>query len=163
MKKRKTGLAVLAVVCVCSLLFMIFALFYSGRENGYTPPAFDRNAQSGTPTAGEDLGWSLVYQSGMNFSAHVCGKIIVTNKKADVYFTNDKGNDVWIKLRILDENEKILAETGLLKPGEYISSVRFTSLPQSGAKIKLKIMAYEPNTYYSAGSATLNTVLTIGG
>ena len=31
----------------------------------------------------------------------------------------------------------------------------------NGTKIKLKIMGYEPETYFSAGSATLNTA--IGG
>lgn len=45
-----------------------------------------------------------------------------------------------------------------MKPNEYLKAVTFTTAPQSGAKIKLKIMAYEPETYYSAGAVTLNTV-----
>ena len=78
-----------------------------------------------------------------------------------MYLTNDEGNKVWLKLRILDEEDNILAETGLLKPNEYVKTVTFDKIPKSGANIKLKIMAYEPDTYYSAGAVTLNT--TVGG
>ena len=50
---------------------------------------------------------------------------------------------------------------GLIKPNEYVKYVALSrELPQ-GTKIKLKIMGYEPQTYRSAGAATLNT--TIGG
>ena len=78
-----------------------------------------------------------------------------------MYFTNDDGNEVWLKLRILDEEDNILAETGLLKPNQYVRTVTFDTVPENRANIKLKIMAYEPDTYYSAGAVTLNT--TVGG
>ena len=77
----------------------------------------------------------------------------------DRYFTNPVENDVWMKLRILDSNEKIIAETGLIRPGEYVQSILFTTIPEDGNSVKLKVMAYEPNTYYSAGCVILNTVV----
>ena len=94
----------------------------------------------------------------MSFSAHVCGKVIIENDSAELFFTNGSGNNVWLKLRILDEKNHILAETGLLKPNEYIKTIEFIETPQKGEKIKLKIMAYEPDTYYSAGAVTLSTI-----
>lgn len=97
----------------------------------------------------------------MSFFAHVCGRVIIENGKADLYFTNDEGNKVWLKLRITGADDDILAETGLLKPEEYVKSVFFDTVPENGTAIKLKIMAYEPETYYSAGSVSLNT--TVGG
>ena len=97
----------------------------------------------------------------MNFSAHICGKVTLNESEANVFFTNDDGNKVWLKLRILDQEDNILAETGLLKPNEYIRAVTFYTVPENGATIKIKIMAYEPDTYYSAGTVTLNT--TVGG
>ena len=39
--------------------------------------------------------------------------------------------------------------------------VTLSKTPEVGTKIKLKIMGYEPHTYYSAGAASLNTQ--IGG
>ncbi|MCI7345781.1 MAG: hypothetical protein SPF67_01215 [Eubacteriales bacterium] len=45
-----------------------------------------------------------------------------------------------------------------MKPNEYIKTIEFIETPQKGEKIKLKIMAYEPDTYYSAGAVTLSTI-----
>ena len=84
-----------------------------------------------------------------------------TVEKMDLYFTNDDGNGVWLKLRIFDGEGNIIAETGIIKPNEYVKTVTFDTVPEKGSAVKLKIMAYEPDTYYSAGAVTLNTV--VGG
>lgn len=123
-----------AAICFLAVLGMVLSFVLTGgrtEQPKFTPPPFEETAQSGMPDV------------------------------ADVYLTNDEGNKVWLKLRILDEEDNILAETGLLKPNEYVKTVTFDKIPKSGANIKLKIMAYEPDTYYSAGAVTLNT--TVGG
>ena len=61
-------------------------------------------------------------------------------------------------LSIMDEEGNILAETGLLKPGQYVKTVQFTTLPTTGQKLTMKIMGYEPETYHSVGAVVLNTV-----
>ena len=81
--------------------------------------------------------------------------------KTDVWLTNPEENTVWLKVRILDEKGNILGESGLVRPGEYVRSVKLDSLPKETVDVSLKIMAYEPETYYSAGSAVLNTTLKI--
>ena len=68
-----------------------------------------------------------------------------------------------MKLRVLDETGTVLAETGLIRPGEYLQRVEFSQTPSPGEKLQLKIMAYEPETYFSAGSVVLNTVAAEGG
>ena len=78
---------------------------------------------------------------------------------AAIYLTNPAENKVWLKLRVLDESNNILGETGLIRPGEYVKDVELTENLTAGTKIKLKIMGYEPETYFSAGSATLNTAI----
>lgn len=151
---------VCSAVCAVTVIGMILSIILAGRKNRqpeFVPPEFESSAQVGTPDT-EDPSWTPIQRDGMGFSAHICGKVAVKESTADVWFTNDSGNEVWLKLRILDENDRILAETGLLKPNEYLKTVTFTTVPQSGAKIRLKIMAYEPETYYSAGAVTLNTV-----
>lgn len=148
-------------VCLATVIGMLLTLLLAGRnakQPEFVPPAFEAAAEAGMPTV-TDSSWTRIHRDGMDFSAHLCGRITRNGDSADVYFTNDSGNTVWLKLRILDENDRILAETGLLKPGEYVRTVRFTKIPRSGAAIKLKIMAYEPETYYSAGAVTLHTTL----
>ena len=49
-------------------------------------------------------------------------------------------------------DDKVLGETGLIRPGEYVQSIKYDQLPGQDTNIVLKVMAYEPETYHSAGS-----------
>lgn len=164
-KAKNYILPAAAVICVVSIVVMIAALAAGGKTGQveFTPPPFETNAQTGTPEVPENLGYSQIYQDGMGFSAWVCGNVTLNRNSADVYFTNPETNTVWLKLRIYDEAGSILGETGLLRPGEYVQSVKFDPVPENGAGIRLKIMAYEPETYYSAGAVSLNTAVSKGG
>ena len=130
----KRILPVIAGLCVLAVIAMAVALSVGGKGESFTPPPF-------------------------RFSA--AGELTVKNGAADVWLTNPSGSAVWLKVRILDENDNILGESGLIRAGEYVRSVQLTAVPSATANISLKIMAYEPDTYYSAGSARLNTVLTV--
>lgn len=159
-KKRNISLIAAAIICVISLVVMVAALAFSGGEPEsvtFTPPIFDENAVQGTPDVPENLGWSEV--DAQVYKASICGVVTVEDGKADVWFTNPENNTVWLKLRVLDANGNTLGETGLIRPGEYVQSVVFETTPKNGDSIGLKLMAYEPETYYSAGSATLNTTV----
>ena len=163
MKKKNYILPALSAICVLAVIGMILALTLGGKkaqQPPFTPPEFDSAAISGTPEV-SDGSWSKIYQDGMSFTVYVCGNVIVQGDSTDVYFTSIAENTVWLKLRITDEAGNILGETGLIKPNEYVRSVKFDTVPATGTKIKLKIMAYEPETYYSAGAVSLNTA--IGG
>ena len=124
----------------------------------FTPPPFDEGAQTGTPEVDSALGWSEVDANGV-YKVSVCGVVKVENKKADVYLTNPEGNNVWLKLRILDAEGNILGQTGLIKPGEYVRTITFDTVPDAGSKIVMKVMGYVPDTYQSAGAVSLNTVI----
>lgn len=159
----KKALWVSAAICLLSLVGMVLSLALTGGrgETGeFVPPPFEEAAESGTPTVADES-YTRIFRDGMSFSAHVTGRVILTDGAADLWFTSDRENEVWLKLRILDEKGNILAETGLLKPGEYVKSVRFSTLPKDGERIRLKIMAYEKETYESVGAVTLNTTATV--
>lgn len=124
----------------------------------FVPPEFDSGAAVGAPSVPNDMGYLEVYKEGMSFNAFVCGEVNIKDGKADIYFTNPEKNTLWMKLRIFDENGKVIAETGLIKPNEYLKTVSFDTVPKNNSKITMKIMTYEPNTYYSGGAVSLNTV-----
>ena len=147
-------LAVLAVVMIVALCFP-----QSGGTAEFTPPPFEENAVSGVPKVSENLGYSSPYKEGMTYRFSVCGNVTAKGNDAVVYLTNAEENKVWLKLRVLDENGQLLGETGVLRPGEYVQYVTLKTVPPAGTKITLKIMGYEPETYHSAGSATLSTVM----
>ncbi len=161
---QKAILPILAGLCLISMIVMIVVLCLP-RENKapFVPPAFESSATEGTPKAPENLGWQELHQEGMPFKVGMCGKVLIQDNKADLYFTNTKTNEVWMKLRIFDSKGNVVAETGLIKPGEYLKTVSFTKTLTHGETLRLKVMTYEPETYYSAGSITLNTNAIIGG
>lgn len=68
---------------------------------------------------------------------------------------------MWLKVRLLTEDGAVLGESGLLRPGQYVRSVTLTTVPEQTVPVLLKIMAYEPDTYYSAGSVVLQTQLRV--
>lgn len=47
----------------------------------------------------------------------------------------------------------MLGQTGLLKPGEYVEYLALDTLP-GNAPVIAKILTYQPETYYSMGSAS---------
>ena len=159
-QKKNLILPMAAVLCLASVVVMIVVLCTPKVEQGeFVPPAFDEDAVIGTPDVPDGLGWQEL--DAKVYTVGVCGKFVVDGNSADVWLYNPDSNTVWLKVRVLDGNGNALGETGLIKPGEYVRSVTLETVPEAGTAITLKLMAYEPDTYYSAGSVALNT--TIGG
>lgn len=151
----------MAAVCAISVLVMIAALLAPGKTipAEFTPPPFEPNAVIGTPNVPDDLGWTELDAQAFLFS--VCGKVVVRDGEADIWLTNPESNTVWLKVRILDKNGETLGESGLIRPGEYVQTVTFDTVPKDGTTIGIKLMAYQPETYFSEGTATLNTTVKV--
>lgn len=159
MKKKNMPLILAAGICLVSVIVMIVVLANprKGETQPFTPPPFEASAVQGVPSVPEELGWGEL--DAKVYKASVCGVIRVEDSGADVWFTNPESNTVWLKLRVLDKDGNVLGETGVIKPGEYVQRIDFDTVPQSGDAIVLKLMAYEPDTYHSAGAVTLNTTV----
>ena len=158
---QKWAVPVLAAICLLCLAMMAAVLVYtqSPAQGEFTPPPFEESAVSGIPEVPEELGWQEL--DAQVFRVSVCGAVVLEGNRADVWLTNPESNTVWLKLRIMDENGTVLGETGLIRPGEYVQAVTFDTIPVSGTAISMKVMAYEPETYHSAGAVTLNTVVQV--
>lgn len=162
-KKKYVPLILSAWMCIIALVVMTAVLIQpvtQSEQLTFTPPPFDQSAVKGTPDVPKDLGWGEI--DAQVYTASVCGVVVLSDHSADVWFTNPESNSVWLKLRVLDDNGNILGETGIIKPGEYVQTLTFTEIPKMDDTIALKLMAYEAETYYSAGSAALITTITRG-
>ena len=160
MKKHPNNLLIAAAaLCATMLLVMVISLQYGGKQTQgeFTPPPFAENAVQGTPNVSDGLGWREL--DAQVYKVSLCGVFQPKENVADIWLTNPASNTIWMKLRVLDLEGNILGETGLIQPGEYLQSVCLDSVPPSGTAIQLKIMAYEPNTYYSAGALSINTTV----
>ena len=161
-RKQKILLTSVAALCLAAVIAMVAVLCTPKVEHGaFTPPPFEQSALAGSPTVPEGLGWQEL--DAQAYKVGVCGKVIPDGIAADIWLTNPDTNTVWLKLRVLDGDGNMLGETGIIKPGEYVQSVTLGTVPTDGTPIILKIMAYEPETYYSEGAVTLNTTVSEGG
>ena len=111
---------ILFILCVLSIIVMLAAISNAPKKEAeFIPPSFEFEAIKGIPEPPQELGWSELYQDGMNYRVGICGNILSYENIADIYLSNSSDNKVWLKLRVLDENNNIIGETGLLKPNEY--------------------------------------------
>ena len=151
---------ILAVAVICVGVFIVrIADFENDSETAeFIPPQFDNGAAEGMPSVPDGMGYLEVYKEGMSFNSFICGEVNIIDGKADIYFTNPQKNTLWMKLRIFDEEGNVIAETGLIKPNEYLKTVNFDKVPTNNSKITMKIMTYEQDTYYSGGAVSLSTV-----
>ncbi len=164
-KQNNKALYIAGAVCAVCVVFMIVALLMPKKtvRGDFTPPAFAADVQQGVPTVEQERIWYTPPMQGQAFKMSVCCKVIVEGNTADIYLTNYEENDVWLMVRVLNASGKVLGESGIVKPGEYVKSITFDKLPEDGEALCYKVMAYEPDTYYSAGSYTLDAVAQIGG
>ncbi len=166
---QKTNIRILALVlAIIAMLFCFVSCGENDNNNGETqsqqrgefvPPPFEKAVVKGTPEIADPNAVGYAELDARAYKVAICGKVVVNDGKADVYFTNPESNNVWLKLRVLNEAGQIIAETGIVMPGEYLKTITFTKVPSSGDKVTIKIMGYEPHTYYSKGEATLNTFI----
>ena len=123
----------------------------------FVPPPFDIAACEGVPDIREEKSYQEL--DAKVFRVSLCGEVRICENTATVWLTNPISNTVWMKMRVLDMDGNILGETGLIKSGEYLKEVCLDTVPEAGTPVVLKIMTYEPETYYSMGSISLNTVI----
>lgn len=131
------------------------------RIGDFIAPEFDVNAVTGKP---ENIDTILNYQNIViedRISVSMCGNLFVEEGTVDVYFTSDENNDFHAKVKIYSFDGKLLGETGLIKPGEYVESIVLDTVPEASTSVIAKILTYEPNTYYSKGSINATIVLNV--
>lgn len=149
----------LTVLWVLAAVGMVLALKLGGQraELVFTPPAFDPSAAEGVPQPEESLGYGQL--DAEVYQVSLCGRPALTGKSLKVYLTNPEGNAVWLKVRICTEDGEVLGESGLLRPGEYLETVELVRTLSENTAIQMRIMAYEPETYHSAGAVSLSTAV----
>lgn len=159
-QRQRTTVLSLGAACAAVLILLLVLLFWpAGQKTSFVPPAFETAAQVGVPEAPEELGWSQL-EIAEGYTIHICGVLRPDEAgNLPVWFTTDPENKVWVKLRVLDDQGHRLGETGVLRPGEYVESLHLESLPEQNQDVVLKVIGYEPETYYSAGNAAIQNVL----
>ena len=157
-KLLKQLLTAAAVLCIVSVAVMLYVLSTPKTVMGeFVPPPFEAVAESGAPQVPDGLGWQEL--DAKAYKVALCGNLLPAGDAVDVWFANPASNSIWMKLRLLDSKGNLLGETGLIRPGEYVRSVTVSAVPAAGTALVMKVMAYEPETYTSAGVVSMQTIM----
>lgn len=153
----KKVLILIIILLSCVLGFIIFSY---NKKVTFSVPSFDKNATSIPETIDNEYYTKLNVAEG--YSMGVSGIILVNSENEGyVNLTSDDDNIVYIKLRLVDKNDNVIGESGLIKPGEYLEKIKLRKKVNEKDKFTLKIMSYEPDTYYSMSTAKLSVSLKV--
>ena len=118
----------------------------------FVPPEFDAAAVTGVPQVERPDIYGTLYLN-QETAVSLYSMPILRGEQVQVFFTSPADNTAWVRLRLLDQAGNVLGQTGLLKPGEYVEYVALDVMPQD-ATVIAKFLTYQPETYYSLGSAS---------
>lgn len=165
-KKEISILAVLATLIAAAVIAVVAVRANRQPETvigQFTPPPFASEPCVGTPDPAqvENLPYgTLTLKEGIAVSM-VSDVAVNEQGSAEVWFTSHPNNTAWVMLRLMDEKGNVLAESGLLKPGQYIRALQLDVIPKRSGLIVARILTYEPETYFSLGSANAQVMLNV--
>ncbi len=148
------------------LVLLVAVVAVASRDTGSTigdfvPPSFEENALAGMPEQ-PPAGFGTMTVTS-EFVIGMCATPSFDGTNLGLYFTSPKTNAVWMKVRVCDENGRVLGESGLLKPGEHLPTLVLTDGPIANGRLYATVLSYEPDTYYSEGSVKVELKPSISG
>lgn len=156
-KKRRI---ILLIIIIVAILAVAGVIIYSMLIK-YEPPKFEVNAYAGTPTPEESYLYDQV-ESGFGYKLSMASNLYQQEDRTlKIFFTNPSENKVNIMCEVRSaDDDKLLYGSGLLHPGEYVETLdpkcEFENIRYD---VNVKVYAFEPDTYQSAGTTTLKLVL----
>lgn len=156
---RRSRQILIAAVVLLSAALIVGVLVYRNTRP-YEPPAFDESAVEGEPTVPEGLGYGTAESpSDEGFSVGLASKWVrAEDGSLSVWFTSPAKNKAFLLMRITrKKDEKILYESGLLRPGAYIEQLQpLAELPSGPIDVDVAVYSFDPETYYSLGTFRLS-------
>lgn len=157
---KKHYIFVISIILLIVIMTIpIFIFYFRSYRKIYIPPSFESRTEEGIPQIDEDkYGYSLI-NVGEAYSLKICGEPeVVSGRDLSLYLTNLEGNNVLIKCEVYNSDGDLLGGSGLLSPNTYVKNIKLNDRLDTGEHtVDIKILAYEPDTYYSMGSAKLKT------
>ena len=155
---KRQGLLVAILGGVLAILLIILTVLALNQKpdvivSDFEAPPFDSNALVGIPQeviARED--YRALDVNG-NYTFSICGTLSFSDGLLAPYFASHGENEVLLRIKVYDIDGTELGKSGLIRPGEYVKTVALSRTP-TGNTVTVKVLSYEPNTYYSHGTAS---------
>lgn len=154
-KRQKIIVAVFALIFVAALVVLVVVA--SRRPDviisEFKAPPFEENAILGVPEGVDKLENYREIDVNGNYKFALAGTPLLDGDKLLVHFSSHEDNNAWLLIRIYDMQGNKIGESGILRAGEYVEAVSLSG-SCSADSVRVKILSYEPQTYYSLGTAS---------
>ena len=144
MKSIKILCSILGVL-VIGLVIMLLT-----NNNDFKKPSFESNIIKVNDNT-EYTNNLITIRDGYSF--YIEGSPEYKNNNLHINFYSNSDESIYLKVRVL-KDDKVIGESGLIKTGELLKSLRIKNLKVND-ELTYLIMGYEKDTYYSAGELKL--------
>ncbi len=156
-RKKKIGIITSLTLILCIFLGCIYIRYAEGYRL-FRAPEHEASAAAGTPS-GENVRHYEVLPVKEGYVVGIDTSPLYRDGRLYLNIANLKDNTVWFLVRAYIE-DKLIAQTGIFYPNEYVADVPCSRKLSSNDKILIKILTYEPDTYHSEGVTQISAVVT---
>ena len=157
-KRQRLVLSVLGGLLAAALILLAVLLATRSPDtviSEFQAPPFEESALVGVPKEVLARADFRPIDVKGNYTFAICGAPEYTDGQLFPYFASHGDNEVWLLLKVYGADGTELGKSGLIRPGECLGSIALSS-PPVGETVTVKVLSYEPDTYFSRGSATVN-------
>lgn len=159
---KNKGIVTLSIIAIVLIIITIIISVWASKREEFIKPEFDINAKSLTNIEIDEKLQYAEISVEEGYVVGICNNLVLDKEENIlIYFRSLNDNNVYLKLRIYDKKGNMLKETGLIKQGEQIEKIKMDNLKEE-TDVIIKIMSYDPETYYSRGTVALNAKIKIG-
>ena len=160
-KRQRLIVAIFGGLLVAALIMLTALLLTKEPDviiSDFEAPPFDEGAVLGIPE--EAIADGNYHEGTVEgcYSFSICGAPVYENGHLYPYFASHGDNEVWLLIKVYGADGTEIGKSGLIRPGECIPSVALSTTP-TGTEVRVKIFSYEPETYFSRGSASATLAL----
>ena len=155
-RQQLPGIMVTVILLIGCLVTVIISL-----NIRYSPPALDPGRKTGTPAPDEGYLYRMV-ESDFSYSFGIAANLYrQKDGSVNIYLYDPPENKVSLMCEISDAKDGTpYYKSGRIEPGNYIESLSPVGEFKNEARdITVKIYAFEPETFESAGSTELKMIL----
>jgi len=154
----KIMIVIVAIICIISLI-IFFNKDKLAKKGQFIIPEMEESAINGKPNA---IPKEYMYQEAKvndDYIIYLSANPSIKDNILTIYFTSVETNKGLIKIKILDSNDSVIGESGLINSNSYIKDITLNKSLKNKEKITIKVMHYEKETYYSLGSIKLDLLV----
>lgn len=151
----KILIVIVSIICI-SFIIILFNKDKFVKKSQFVIPELEQNSITGKPSSASKKCMYKEAKVNDEYIVYLCAIPTFKDNILTIYFTSDEVNKGLIKIKVLDSDNNVIGESGLINPNSYIKNIKLNKELKNKERITIKVMHYEKETYYSLGGIKLD-------